>query len=399
MNLLHQLFISKKSYLASQISNKMTKTKKVLQKILFFIISLAIGGLIGYWIGGLIKSNAFYIPENSIWILALSIFPLYLLAIAIHEGGHAVAGVSQKFDFTMYVAGPLMFEKANDQWVFKWNKSFNLAGGLVLCLPKDTYNLVNRFLVFVISGPLASLLSALVSFGIYKIIGGSDESNSFVQNAIAILLLVYTFLSVLVFIITIIPMSANGFHTDGARVLRLIKGGNIGKLESLILTIISKVMGGIRPKDYNMEEITEAKNLAMELKDSYEVYLDGFLFQHAFDKNDIEAAENHLTNYLANIEKMPDGFRGSIWLDAAFFYAYAKKDIEKANQYFSLFKPSPMIPKAQEYATEAAILYLKNDIGQMNNKIEQSLALNNTLMDKGIAKAMKERLEGMKLVS
>ena len=39
-----------------------------------------------------------------------------------------------------------------------------------------------------------------------------------------------------------------------------------------------------------------------------------------------------------------------VWLDAAFFYAYAKKDLEKALHYWNMFKPAAMISKAQIFA-------------------------------------------------
>ncbi|HMP29997.1 MAG TPA: M50 family metallopeptidase [Saprospiraceae bacterium] len=374
----------------------MAQFKNFLKKIIFFIIALCVGGFVGYWVGGLIKSNMIYIPSNFIWVLFLLILPIYLLAIAVHEAGHALAGVSQNFDFTMYLVGPFMFEKGDGKWSFKWNKGFNLSGGLVLCLPKDTVNIVNRFIIFVLGGPLTSLIAALGSFGIYLLIGGSNEGKGYFVNALSLSLLLFTALSFIVFLMTIIPVNANGFHTDGARFLRLVKGGTTGKLESLILTIISKVMGGIRPKNYDTNEIVEAKQLANELKDSYEVYLDGFLFHNYFDIGELEAAEICLNTYLANIEKMPDGFRGTLWIEASFFYAFAKNDLDKAKYYYHQYKPSPLVPKAQVLAAEAAILRLEGKESEMLTKIDQSLALNGSMLDKGLAIAMKERLELMK---
>jgi len=38
----------------------------------------------------------------------------------------------------MYVIGPFLWAKEQNNWLFKWNKNVNTAGGLVICLPTDT---------------------------------------------------------------------------------------------------------------------------------------------------------------------------------------------------------------------------------------------------------------------
>jgi hypothetical protein len=357
---------------------------------------MLIGGFIGFIIGNYLKDNpdAIYFPKYAVWIFFIFLYPIYFLAIGIHELGHAAAGISQNFEFKMYVVGPFMFEKEGETWKYKWNKSFNLSGGLALCLPNDDHNLIKRFSIFIAGGPVASLLSAVLSFLIYRVIGAGD-SYSYLHNIIALFFLIYTFLSTLIFLMTIIPFSTGGLHSDGARLIRFLKGGDISKLEVFVVSIFSGISAGIRPKDYNMSEILDAKQLSNKLNDNFEVYFDGFLFQHTFDNNQLVEAEMHLENYLANAEKVPEGFRGSLWLDAAFFYAYGKKDLAKAQEYYNMYKHSSMVPKAQVFATEAALHKLEMKPAEMNQKIHEALAEIPAMIDKGLGKAMKERLERM----
>jgi len=65
--------------------------------------------------------------------------------IAVHEMGHAIAGIAVKFDFKTYVVGPFMWEKDEIGWRFKWNRNVNTAGGLVICMPIGTENYPNDF--------------------------------------------------------------------------------------------------------------------------------------------------------------------------------------------------------------------------------------------------------------
>lgn len=376
----------------------MSKKGDTIQKGIFLICFAIIGAIFGVFIGKYFGdgANTIYFPKSLIWLIIIGIFPIYLLAIAVHEGGHALFGISQNFDFRMYVAGPFIFEKEVEQWKFKWNKSFNLFGGLVLCLPKDDVNLSKRFSIFVAGGPLASLISAFLCFGVFKLMGGTGEEYSVLHNSIALLLLLYSIFSGFIFLATILPFSAGGFHSDGARLIRFNKGGNTSKLEILILTIFSKISAGIRPKDYDVQELLEAKQLSNKIQDNYEVYFDGFLFQNAFDKYELESAENYLNEYLSNIEKVPEPVRGSLWLDAALFYAFGRKDLIKAKEYFAKYKPSPMIPKAQVLTTEASLLKLEGKMEEMNIKINQALAEIPSLIDKGLGNTFKLRLLEMR---
>ena len=143
------------------------KKKSKVGKVLGILSLTLLGGLMGFMIGKM-SSSASTIPVPlgvKLAILALLI-PAFLIAIAWHEGGHAVAGIKMGFDFRMYIVGPFMWEKETTGWHFKWNKNVNTAGGMVMCLPLDTVNLPNRFSVFAAGGPIASLVLTVLSYGI-----------------------------------------------------------------------------------------------------------------------------------------------------------------------------------------------------------------------------------------
>jgi hypothetical protein len=83
-------------------------------------------------------------------------------------------------------------------------------------------------------------------------------------------------------------------------------------------------------------------------------------------------------------------------LDAAFFYAYARKDAQQAEHYWNKFIPSAIIPKAQVYATEAALNLLTNKKELINQKIEAALIELPNMIDKGVGIALKDQLLHLK---
>lgn len=348
--------------------------------------------IVGYYAGKLGIRASTGIAKPTMISIALLFIPFFFLVIGIHEAGHALAGIWVKFDFTMYVVGPFMWTKENNQWHFHWNKNVNTAGGLVLCLPTNSEDLPKRFSMYAAGGPIASLLLAMVAYGLFRLfsIDGFPTQNP--QQLLAVSCMVIAFLSGVIFLVTAIPMHMGGFSTDGARILRFAKGGESARFEILILTIFTTSTSGARPRLWNEADLTEALTLAQKLQAPMGVYLLGFFHQYAFDRDDFEKAEQYLQEYIAAADEIPAGIRSSVWLDAAFFYAFAKKDLAQSQQYWTMFTPNAMIPKAQIAATEAAIHFLANEKEAMLDKIDICLLQIPNMMDKGLGIALRDRM-------
>jgi len=213
---------------------------------------------------------------------------------------------------------------------------------------------------------------------------------------IGFLFLLIAFFSLLIFVVTIIPLHMGGFTSDGGRILNLQRGGEAARFEVLMLKILSQSSGGVRPGLLDWSELEEASQLGQKLNSPFAVYIQSFFHQSAWDKGNLDLAEQHLLAYMDDSESIPDGIRSIVWLDAAFFYAAAKSDLAKALDYWSRFKPSAIIPKAQVFSTEAAIRTLENKSAEANSKIDLALAELPNMMDRGTALALKDKLLSLK---
>jgi hypothetical protein len=350
----------------------------------------------GYFAGKLGISTAKGYSKLSVVLQAILFIPNFLFVVGVHEAGHAFAGIWVGFDFRMYVIGPFMWEKEQETWKFKWNTNVNTAGGMVICLPTGTQNLVRRFSTFVLGGPVASLILTVLAWSFYLFFSSVESSNMVVIETVTLLFQVVAFLSFVIFIVTALPFHMGGFYTDGARTIRLLGGGEKARFEFLMLKVMMASTSGIRPKRLNMADLLESRKLAERLNEPFGVYILNYLHQVAFDLGNIEKAEEHLLQYINEADQIPEGMRNSVWVDVAFFYAYGKTYLQEAEKYWNLFKPSAIIPKSQILATEAAIAFLKNENELALAKIEVSQKENPNMMDKGVALALHEKLETLK---
>jgi len=369
----------------------MKKKKKVIQTLSFLGI-LCLSILLGYFAGKFGLKIAFQLPKLGILGLFLLIIPIVFFVIAFHEAGHAIAGIKVGFDFRMYVVGPFLWEKEQGKWKFKWNKNVNIAGGMVLCLPIGVAKLSKRFMVYAAGGPIASLVLSLFAGTFFYLLLPTDASGHTILRLFSYSCLMLSFFSILIFVVTTIPFHSGGFSSDGARVLRLIKGGEAAKLEILFLKIVTEITSGIRPSKLNKTDLESALTIALQLNAPFLVYIYGFLHQVSFDEGNIMDAEKYLQAYIEYANEIPEGIRNSVWLDAAFFYAYAKNDMDTATAYFIQFKPAAMIPKALILATEAVMHFRKNEIALgIEKRIAAEKELPN-MIDKGGAIALSEKL-------
>jgi hypothetical protein len=367
------------------------KSNKV-KKVVSVIILAALGGLVGFFLARMGVQTAHTTPMPVAIAMVILFVPAFFFVVAVHEAGHAIAGVQMNFDFRTYIVGPFLWNKEPDGWKFKWNKNVNTSGGLVICLPRSAENLTKRFSVFAAAGPLASLLLAVAVYVLYLLMK-SETPQPLALHILSSLLSLIATLSIAIFVGTIIPLQSGGFSSDGARIFRLMRGGDTARFEVLLLKTISEGMGGLRPLQFNGDELQEAKQLAVKLDAPMGLYIDYFLYQQAADIGDLVKAEEHLKTYLSQVEAIPDGLRGSVWIDAAFFYAYYMKDLTTAESFYQQYKPSPLMGLMSVHAAAAAIAFLKEDGEEVRKQVEVALREMPKMMDQGMALVLQEKLK------
>lgn len=359
------------------------------------LLMTVIGGAIGFFGVQVGMKASSHLPPLVMFSMLALLIPSFFLVIALHEAGHAFVGVKVNFEFRFYVVGPFLWEKEGGQWRFKWNKNVNTFGGMVLCLPTDSKNLSKRFALYAAGGPLASLLSALLFVAVHIFLSTSTSNSTWVE-ILTHWAWVLFLLSSAIFLVTAVPFHSKGFSSDGARVMRLYRGGDTAMFEVLLLKFIASSSNGMRPSALNRKEMEEALQLAEKIQAPMGLYFHYYYFYHAFDAQDINLAEEHLLSYVNKSHLIPQGLHYGVYLDAAFFYAVAKRDMEKAEHYYQQFKPSALLSKAQVHATEAAIAVLKQEYNKAAESLDKAKSEIPNILDRGIGVFIEEKLVEMK---
>ncbi len=371
------------------------KNKKYnFRNIIFFIIFVSLGFTAGY-MGVSFFANGD--PESMPTPLAnkILIIPIFIvgffIALALHELGHVLAGLSVGFDFRIYTVGPFMIEKEEGRLLFKWNRNLNTSGGLALCLPRNEHRLKPKFIRFIAGGPSASFLWGLIALVLYWFIP-FDSSNIFLWS-IEKLLVISSLSSFLVFLITIVPMRSGGFFSDGARIINLMKGGTQSELDFTLLQLSAQLYSGIRPRELNEKMMTHAINLSID--SPFKAYVHNMLYYHYLDCNELEKAKSQLYLYESYLDSIPKGYQATVWLDKAYFEALYNGDAANASEYFKKADIGAIIPKSQVLRTKAAIAFVAEEWDEAIRIAEEAIKALPKSMDKGTAVAEKEWLESI----
>jgi hypothetical protein len=366
------------------------KPSKHFRKILGFLMGVLMGAAISYL--GLMLIG----PKSGIshpWYVKLALIPIAIaalwFAIAFHELGHVLAGLSQKFKFRLIAVGPLMLEQELGRLKFKRNTNFNTYGGLALCLPTDDRQLGRRFAIFAAGGPIASLLlSVLLLFGLIWIQLDTTTPLLFLLESGLFLICLISFG---IGILTSIPMQADGFTSDGGRIWNLLKGGPAAQIEMALLHAVAQGSAGIRPALIDPEPLLTA--LEYSVNSPYKTYLNAILYNHYQDRGDLENAGSFLEAYLSGAETVPKGYLAIISLEKAWFEARYHRNPDEAKAYFFREKIGVMVPKSQVLRAEAAIAFAEENYSLAAYKAHAAIAELPKLMDQGAAIAEKEWLQ------
>ena len=284
------------------------------------------GALFGALLGialGMLAGDALapIIPGPGGVLLALA---LYVVCILAHEAGHLAAGAVAGFRPLLLIAGPLRLERRNGRTLASFNRSIPLAGGLAICTPVGIHDLRRRTMIMAAGGPLASLLLGVQCLVFWMAMSSLGAAASAPGSA----LLLAGVISLAIGVLTLLPMRAGGFYSDGARILRLMRNNEETGREVALMALTAHSLGGTRPRDWDTELVRSAA--AIRDGGAFEVSGLAFAHLHALDRGDVDAARGYLEATLARVHQLPAASRGPLQLGAAVFFALYDRDVARA---------------------------------------------------------------------
>ncbi|MBP6716514.1 MAG: hypothetical protein KAY59_07325 [Acidobacteria bacterium] len=363
------------------------------QSLLLIVAALALG-YAGLWMGQQLghdvraSSSAADLALSRAARLGLGIsglltIPIFLLA---HELGHLVAGWFVGFRAFLLVIGPVRIERGDARWQWHLNTDIRLAGGLAGTAPTDASNLRVRSAVMIAGGPIASLLLGLAGLvGFWLVVPARLEAGvSVVQMWATVTCGALGAGSLLIAIVTLLPFSAAGFLSDGARLLRLRRPA-VAERDVAIMAIVGMSMAGRRPRDWDRSLIDAA--VAPNDGSVFEVTAWMLAQAHAADRGDDAEARRWLDRILANIAILPSVMHAGTRLYAATQLALWGDALAARAQLDAVAGTSFGAPVARPLA-EAAVLVAEGRVADLADRWPSLRALVANGIDRGSAKMM-----------
>ncbi|MEM1358186.1 MAG: site-2 protease family protein, partial [Bacteroidota bacterium] len=288
----------------------------------------------------------------ALWVLAL-LPVLFILVVGIHELGHVAAGLTQRFNFYGLTIGPFSWKPdAEGKIRFSWNTQLNVAGGVAMMLPEGTERLRQRFMWFAAGGPLASLLLALLAFGISRLVAE--------DTFLALLFVAIGAFSATICVATLLPFRAGGFASDGLRILTFARNGKTAAADLASLRALAHMRAG-QPYEALPAADFAAAATDPATPEQQKITLNYYRYLHALGTGEFDAAAELLEGVMAKLDVYPDGAQYSFYAEQALFEAKYRRNLPAAEAAWAQFQENPFSEALSVHLAKAAQAELRED--------------------------------------
>ncbi len=336
-----------------------------LRSALLLLGLATIGAISGYLLANLTEWMGFVPALNlsggQLIALLLLLLPIWFLVVLAHEAGHLAGGVLAGFKPFQLVVGPLKLLWVEGRVRAELNRSLLLAGGVAVSLPPDGQNLRRRMLLMVAGGPAGSLLLALLAL----------VAMAFANGLPAAALLMATGLGLIITVVTLVPMRAGGFYSDGARILMLLRGGPQAERWSAMALLVNATMAG-RLRELDPAIVARATALRDGTLDAAGAAF--VVYGYELARGQIAAAGAQLDDVLEQLELYPAAMRPAMLAEAAYFTARHRGDAVTARAYLEQTNGSALVEAYTRHRAEAAVLLAEGRAQESRAAAEAGLA-------------------------
>lgn len=215
-------------------------------------------GVLKLLFGLLIMAGLFYIAvrlglhrikgddQISLIVVLASIIFSAIIALAIHEAGHALMARICGFRFHFYIVGPLEIMRKDDKIKFGINRNLGLYGGATASFPTDGSPAnIQKMGYVTLTGPAISLLFGVLCYvGLY-----------FADGILCLLCFCSGLMSFMTFLATTLPDKTGPFFTDRKSYQRLMTKGPARDEQMATFNITGHFLKNNSYIDVNIEDI------------------------------------------------------------------------------------------------------------------------------------------------
>lgn len=275
------------------------------------------------------------------------------------------------FRFYLFIVGPVRISKPASRLEFSLNKDLSLYGGIAACIPQEnTTDIRGGMMRLILGGPVASIILGIVMLGTAFFLRAPLQTLEPWGSWLVFLYALTGAISFMLALATGIPMSGNGFFSDGARVRMLLRNDAVAERYAA-----SSALAGMALSNKRMLEIPEElleKSLAVSdgTIDDISAHITAY-YRH-LDGGNYERAAGHLDYAIAHKDSYPSAFQPMLTIEASFFEAFFRNDSGKALEWLEATPRSPFVKSYTQKRAEAAIAIAKGEKSKAENLLQEA---------------------------
>jgi hypothetical protein len=335
--------------------------------LVLMIAGFAAAGLwLGQTVGGVMKRGG-SASAVSIWHL-VAFLPVTLLVIGWHELGHVVGGWYSGFRLMLFAVGPLKIERVWGRLQVRFNRSPQMWGGLAATAPLDGVARDAAFMRWalvriVAGGPLFSLLGAAGAGAVLLFVNWQTQAG--------LLIAMVGVMSLLIGVVTLMPLSTGGYRSDGARLLQMLRGGAEADRWAN-LSILSGLAMTSRPRDWPGDLVAAS---CQEGNSGFDA-ISGFWMRALYhiDRNEYDEAARWIGQALEREQDWPKPARALLHASAAYIFAM-QGDASGARKQWMETTGGGFHMKEHLLLAEAAVLLVEQRWAEASDVAARGLAL------------------------
>jgi hypothetical protein len=328
---------------------------------------------------------------------------LVVVAIAIHELGHAIAAVTVRWRVLQVAVGPLIWEKQGDRFKLRLENWRYSGLGQVVSTPTDLRRYLLRASIVYSGGIVANLLTALACLAVLLALPtGSaplmhrDEKTLFqfffkADDWITALAQAALIMNLAFALNSLIPFQIRKFSSDGMHLLRLLLARPLGTVPTVLVRpgLGGSLFHGSRPGEWDGEIIQRLIETAKAPPQKADAQL--CAYYRALDRGQVEEAGALLDQALSSVDELKGSIRSAILLEAAYFEGFYRRHAAVARKWLH----QATIRELEEHTflrAAAAVLLAEGLFAPAAASAEAALTRAKKASDRGGALAEKEWL-------
>ena len=324
--------------------------------------------------------------------IAAICLPLVVLALlvltSIHELGHLLAAKMMGMVVHGFCVGPLRWVRRGNEWRFSWYDDMRISG-FVIAVPEGPDFTRRKYLALFAGGPAGSLVAAITAYMLYI---GMPEAKLVTVPLLS--------LSLLLFLLTLIPLRTGGMASDGHWILSIIAKPLEAERRLAATRLYALDMQDVPTSEWPPEIVdrlaaVQGKSLESVAARLYEV-------SYALATND-EARAIGSADALEDLYGATDfvdlggSLRAAVFLDVALVRAIVQRDAARARLALASTGPVPTEFAFAQHETMAHIFVIEGDVNRARQAAANAIeAAKEALRNKPrILSAIVSRIEAM----